>query len=139
MAEEIEQPKRRRTVRKSEQKIIEIEDGQAVMKVIPEEVVELEQGEILAPSGKPRLQFDTPEGKAVYEYVGDCYECSNKKPPVKLALFTCKSGHIRADEQLGVQLACFRRDGKSATAMCKNCYAVWMGGRPRQETRFKVL
>ena len=130
--------KRRVVTKKPEETVYVVKDNEVVMNVIPEEVLEVESEEEASDDGKPRIKFQTPHGEAVYEFCGKCVDCGYKRPPVDRDVFTHKSGP-RADEQLGIQLAAFRRDGRSGSPLCKECYEVWRGQQPRQEARFKVL
>lgn len=130
--------KRKRVVtKKPARQIYAVEGDKVVMKVVPEEVLEVESGEQAA-DDKLRIKFSTPDGDAIYEYVGECVDCGYKRPPEKTEVFVCKS-KARADEQLGVQLASFRRDGRSSSALCKDCYDIWRNSLPKREARFKVI
>lgn len=129
---------RKVVTKKAEQTVYTVKDNEVVVDVIPEEIMEVNSEEEISEDGKPRLKFQTPQGEAVYEFCGNCVDCGYKRPSVERALFTHKSGP-RADAQLGIQLAAFRRDGGSSSALCKDCYEIWRGKQPRQEARFKVL
>lgn len=131
--------KRRVITKTPEKQILSIQDGEVVMNVVPEEVMEVDVDAEVENAGSPRVKFSTPLGEAVYEYAGNCVDCMNKRESVETPVFTCKSSPIRADEQLGNQLASFRRDGKSASALCQDCYEAWQGQKPKREARFKVL
>jgi len=129
---------RRVVTRKAAETVYKVEGDEVVMNVVPEELLEVDSEEELSDSGKPRIKFKTPQGEAVYEFCGKCVDCGYKRPPVDRDVFTHKAGP-RADEQLGIQLAAFRRDGRSGSALCKECYEIWRGQQPRQEARFRVL
>ena len=129
---------RRVVTKKAAETVYVVKDNEVVMNVIPEEVLEVDSVEEVGDNDLPRIKFQTPSGEAVYEFAGKCVDCGFKKPPVDRDVFVHKSGP-RADAQLGIQLASFRRDGKSGSALCLDCYEVWRGKRPRQEARFKVL
>lgn len=132
-------PRQRRVVtKKAAETVYVVQDNEVVMNVVPEEILEVEADEEVSEDGKPRLKFQTPQGDAVYEFCGNCVDCGYKRPPVERAVFTHKTGP-RADEQLGIQLAAFRRDGKSGSALCRECYQIWLGQQPRHEAKFKVL
>jgi hypothetical protein len=135
----METRKRRIVTKTPEKQMLSIEDGKVVANVIPAEVVEVDLPDDADEEGKLRISFSTPQGDAVYEYVCDCVDCQNKRPPVVTPVFKCISGEVRADEQVGNQLAAFRRDGHASSAICKDCYTVWRGQQPKREARFKVL
>lgn len=130
---------KKRVSRKREHTQIDIVDGQAVVNVVPEEFLEVEDPEVGLDSDVPRVKFNTPQGDAIYEFVGNCIDCGNKRPPIERPVFTCITGKVRADEQLGIQRAAFRRDGHSGSALCQECYNKWHDSLPKREAKFKVL
>ena len=131
--------KRRVVTKKAEQTVYTVKDNEVVVDIIPEEVLEVESEEEVSDDGKPSVKFQTPQGEAVYEFARNCVDCGYKRPPVERAVFVHKEGTARADEQMGLQLASFRRDGKSSSALCRDCYEVWRGQQPHQEARYKVM
>jgi len=116
-----------------------IEDGEVKANVIPEETVQVESVEALPgeKAGKPRIRFTTPEGEAVYEYCGDCWDCKDRDGET-LPVFKCVSGKIRANEQIGNQLACFINDGV-ALPVCQRHYKMRLGNNPQAEPLYKVI
>lgn len=86
---------------------------------------------------KPRHTIHTPNGDAVYEYVGDCFDCMNQK--VVTPVFVCVTHPIRMDAEIGNQLAAFWNDG-TATVLCQKHYRERSGQLPKQDmTTYKVI
>jgi hypothetical protein len=140
MTEGIES-KRRRVVKRKEVLSIGIEDGVPVVNTTPEEVVEYDQEisyDEFVRNGVSPLVIPTELGDAVYSFAGNCIDCSNKRPPEVRPVFVHAYG-VKADDRVGIQRAAFRRDGRSASALCQNCYADWLNRQPKQETTYKVL
>ena len=133
----------RRVVKKTKAaaSVLVVKDGAVEINVVPQEEIEVAQPEADPgkPDEKPRITFSTPQGEAVYVYAGDCGDCLNKRPSVTTNVFVCTSGNVRADNQLGPQLAAFRRDGHHSTPLCQDCYSSWLGKQPQTEIKFKVL
>jgi len=120
-----------------QEKVLKIVDGEVVPEIVKRDDPEGVEGETA--SGALSITFDTPAGKAVYEYVGDCSDCANKRPPEKSEVFVCVTHPVRADEQVGASLAAFRKDGSRATPLCQNCYRKWVESQPKDVIRYKVL
>jgi hypothetical protein len=113
---------------------LKIEDGQVIEVPVPviEEFV-IEEDEVEEDNGKPKHRIQTANGEAVYEYVGNCWDCTNEK--VDMPVFKCITSPIRADEQMGNQLACGWNDGGTGTPLCQMHYAQRIGKQPKQTTK----
>ena len=109
-----------------------VENGE-VKEVAQPVIEEIEVDEEETESGVPTWKIKTPNGMAVYEYVGNCIECEGEKK--ETALFKCVSYPISAHGELGDQLAAFVREGP----MCQAHYARHLGQQPRQPTAYKVI
>jgi len=117
-----------------EETILEVKDGEVVETIVPKK--ENEVG--VEVEGKILKKFKLLSGEeAVYEYVGDCWDCQNKRPPETVALFKCTTHPVRADERLGNQLAAYWREGHEGIALCQNCQAVRLTGINRPTPKVK--
>jgi hypothetical protein len=126
------------TKRKVVQKIdtskpaLKIEEGEVVKVPLPETVVEEYTVEEEVDSGKPKYRIETGNGEAVYEYSGDCWDCNLEHAVT--AVFACKTHPIRADGELGNQLAAFWADGSFSTPLCQRHYQIRLGNLPQQSS-----
>lgn len=114
-----------------------VKDGAVEVEEIQQE--ELEVKNTPAEDGKPgnpTIEF----GEAVYEYVGDCFDCLQKRPPRTTPVFHCRTHPVRADVNVGDQLAAYWNDGPGgATKLCQDCYRVRLGKEARPEPRYIIL
>jgi hypothetical protein len=115
-----------------------IEDGQvkAIAKPVEEElVVEEEEKD----SGKPKWTIKTPNGDAVYEFSGNCFDCEQEKRITPV--FHCISDQIRADAELGNQLASFWNEGGGFSApLCMTHYSRRLGSQgPQQKIVYRIV
>lgn len=126
-------------------KVVRVDNTQPALKVEGGAVVEvprpvLEEFEMEAQEteagGVPRHVIHTPNGDAVYEYVGDCWDCALQK--IDMPLFKCVTDPLRADAEMGNQLASFWNDGV-ALPLCMNHYHMRQGQLPKQSVTYEII
>lgn len=114
--------------------VLKIEDGKVIeVEPVGDEIVVEESEE---ENGLPVHRITTPNGEAIYKYVGNCWDCKNER--VEMPLFKCTT-KVRADDQIGNQLAGFWNDGE-LIPLCQEHYRRRLGQLPKQDTHvYKVI
>ena len=122
----------KRTRRKKTE--LQIEGGEVIVTEVPEDIIEVEA---LNEEGKPvRVKYSTPKGEAIYEFSGNCFDCNTEKKV--MPVFHCVTLDIRADAELGNQLAGFWNDGV-ATPLCMEHYNRRLEQLGLREPSYTVL
>jgi len=124
--------------RKTQKETVFKVDGDQVIETEVQEK-EIEVGTVTE-DGTARVQFELGDGRvAVYKYAGDCWDCQNKRPPIKTEVFECESYPIQADERLGNQLAAFWREGREGKPLCLECLNKRLKDINRPEARVRSV
>lgn len=124
----------RKIVRSASQRpTLQVEDGK-VVEVEPEVIMEMET---TGKEDKPTYRLQTPKGEAVYEYFGECADCMVEG--LKTPIFHCIS-EIRADGEIGDQLAAGWNDGGTSTPLCQRHWRIRAKiGSQDKKPEYKVL
>lgn len=118
---------------KDEETVLKIVEGKVVPTIVPAETVEME----VSGEGQPTIAYKTPGGEAVYRYFGDCTECKLEK--VETPVFVCITHPVRADNQIGNNLAGVWNDGGNGEPLCQKHYARRVAPHQKVPKTYEVL